>query len=98
MLVLSKYIPSKRVLWTSVAESLMVGMLFAGLEVAGLFGALVGQGIAMVLAYPVVIWLSRSTGAWDRAHDAVMALAGAALIALVVWLNQEAIAGLIAAS
>ena len=72
----------------------MVAALLIGLEWAGLFGALIGQGVAMVAVYPVVIWLSRSTGAWDRPHDAGFALAGMGLIVLAFWLNADAIAAL----
>ena len=72
--------------------AMMVLCLFVGLEMAGLLGALIGQGVAMVLAYPVVIWLSRSTGAWDQMHDLVLALAGLGLIALALWVNGDAIA------
>ncbi|MEZ5714961.1 MAG: oligosaccharide flippase family protein [Paracoccaceae bacterium] len=75
---------------------LMVVCLVIGLRVEGLFGALVGQGVAMLLVYPVVIWLSRSTGAWDRLHDLSLAAAGVALAALAFWLNAEPIAALIA--
>ena len=76
--------------------AMMVICLLIGLEAAGLMGALIGQGAAMVIVYPVVIWLSRSTGAWDRVHDLGLALAGLGLIALAVWINGEAIAGLAA--
>lgn len=72
----------------------MVAALLIGLEWAGLFGALIGQGVAMVAVYPVVIWLSRSTGAWDRLHDAGFALAGVVLVALAFWLNADAIGAL----
>ena len=70
--------------------------LVIGLEVAGLFGALIGQGLAMLIIYPVVIWLSRSTGAWDRLHDLSLAVAGLMLAALAFWINRDAISGLAA--
>jgi len=52
--------------------------------------------VAMLAAYPVVVWLSRSTGAWDRLHDVALAAAGVALVALAFWLNNDAIAALVA--
>lgn len=73
---------------------MMVICLFVGLEWGGLFGALIGQGLAMLLVYPVVIWLSRATGAWDRTHDLSLALAGIALAAFAFWLNADEIAAL----
>ncbi len=77
--------------------AMMVLCLLVGLEMAGLIGALIGQGVAMLLVYPVVIWLSRATGAWDRAHDLALALAGVVLVALALWVNGGAIAALAAA-
>ncbi|MDU8926222.1 oligosaccharide flippase family protein [Alisedimentitalea sp. MJ-SS2] len=74
--------------------AMMVICLIVGLEMAGLIGALVGQGVAMLLVYPVVIWLSRSTGAWDGLHDLSLALLGLGLIALALFVNAEAISEL----
>ena len=70
--------------------------LVIGLEVAGLFGALIGQGLAMLTIYQVEIWQSRSTGAWDRLHDLSLAVAGLMLAALAFWINRDAISGLAA--
>lgn len=77
--------------------AMMVACLVIGLELAGLIGALIGQGVAMLLVYPVVIWLSRATGAWDRLHDLALALGGVVLVALALWINGAAIAALAAA-
>lgn len=81
---------------------LMVVFLIIGLEAAGLFGALISQGVAMLCAYPVVVWLSRAsnggTGAWDAPHDAVLALAGGVVCAVAFWVNWAAISDLIAIS
>ncbi|TNF22697.1 MAG: polysaccharide biosynthesis protein [Rhodobacteraceae bacterium] len=70
---------------------LMVTGILAGLQVAGLLGALAGQGIAMILAYPVVVRLARRMQTWDPLHDLVFAGFGLA-IALMAWaLNGEEI-------
>ncbi|MBU2983348.1 oligosaccharide flippase family protein [Lentibacter algarum] len=74
---------------------LMVVFLMVGLKVAGLVGAIVGQGLSIIAAYPVVVWLSRHTGAWDVLHDAVLALLGLAVIALALWMNAEEISALV---
>lgn len=66
---------------------LVVLCLYIGLESAGLLGAILGQGAAMLLAYPVVVWLSRSTGAWDPLHDLAFAALGLALALLCIWVN-----------
>jgi len=75
---------------------LMVLCLYVGLELDGLSGAIIGQGVAMVLAYPVVVWLSKHTGAWDALHDGVLALLGLALAGLCYAVNREALDALIA--
>lgn len=86
---------SKRFFVLAASKAVMMVLcLFVGLEMAGLFGALVGQGVAMLLVYPVVVWLSRASGAWDKAHDLTLAGAGALLIMLAFWINREAIEAL----
>lgn len=76
--------------------ALMLSGLLIGVIGYGLVGALVGQGVAMVLAYPVVVWLSRHQGSWDPLHDAVFACAGLGLGAAAIWLNVDAIHALTA--
>lgn len=86
---------SRRFFVLSAARAVLtLGCLFAGLAYAGLFGALVGQGIAGLAAYPFVVWMSRHVGAWDPKHDLVFALVGIGVIALAIWLNSAAIADL----
>lgn len=72
----------------------MMGAVLIGLETAGLLGALVGQGVAFVLAYPVVVWLARRMKAWDPLHDALFALVAAGLAAIALWANWSAIVAL----
>ncbi|WP_146588221.1 oligosaccharide flippase family protein [Puniceibacterium confluentis] len=78
--------------------TLMVACLLVGLEFAGLIGAVVAQGVATVLAYPVVVWLSLRTGAWDPLHDLGFAVAGAALAAGALWWNWSAVIALAGAA
>ncbi|WP_245729399.1 oligosaccharide flippase family protein [Salinihabitans flavidus] len=70
--------------------------LVLGAQYYGLTGALLGQGAAYLLSYPVVVWLARRQGCWDPFHDAAFAVLGVALAALAIWMNLEAISGLIA--
>lgn len=72
----------------------VIAGLLIGLEINGLVGALIGQGIALVAVYPVVVWLARKSGAWDPLHDAVFAAVGAALALVTLWLHSDAIAAL----
>ncbi len=75
---------------------LTLGFLFAGLMQGGLFGALVGQGLAGLAAYPFVVWMSRHVGAWDPKHDALYAVVGALTILLAFWINADALTNLAA--
>ena len=86
---------SRRFFVLSAARAVLtLGCLFAGLAYGGLFGALIGQGLAGIAAYPFVVWMSRHVGAWDPKHDLVFAIAGAGVIALAIWLNAGAVADL----
>ena len=69
----------------------MIGGLLVGLEIAGLFGALVSQGVAMIAVYPAVVWLVRGLGAWDPLHDAIFALVAAGICAAAVYFNWDAV-------
>lgn len=85
---------SKRFFVLAAARAtLMIICLMVGLNAAGLFGALIGYGLAFVLAYPVVVWLARRMGAWDPLHDLGFACLGVCLAVLAVWYNWTAIAG-----
>jgi O-antigen/teichoic acid export membrane protein len=83
---------SKRffVLASCRAVFIILGLLI-GVQAAGLFGALLGQGIATLVAYPVVVWLARRHGAWDPIHDLIFAIIGLVLGSLAIWLNAEVI-------
>ncbi|GAA6207061.1 lipopolysaccharide biosynthesis protein [Cognatishimia sp. WU-CL00825] len=88
---------SKRFFVLALARTvLMILGLMLGVTYFGLFGALIGQGLAMVLVYPVVVWLARHQGTWDPVHDGVIALVGGAFMLLAVYLNWPAITALIA--
>lgn len=73
---------------------LMIAGLLIGIQYFGLIGALIGQGLAMLVAYPVVVWLARKQSAWDPLHDAVFAVVGLGLGAVALWLNWGTILGL----
>lgn len=73
------------------AAAIVAGLLL-GFEAAGLFGALIGQGLAMIAVYPVVVWLARAVGAWDGLHDLIMGAAGLGIALMVLTLHGEQIA------
>lgn len=72
----------------------MIAGLVGGLEMAGLFGAIIGQGVARIAVYPVTVWLACRVGAWDLLHDVIFALLGLLGAALALWLNWDAVAAL----
>lgn len=76
---------------TLMRAILMVTGLVWGLEIAGLYGAILGQGLARLAIYPVTTWLARRVGAWDPVHDLIFAGLGLAGAALALALNQDAI-------
>ncbi len=79
---------------TLMRAVLMFMGLVIGLEQAGLFGAILGQGLARLALYPVTVWLARRTGAWDPLHDAVFAVLGLVGAAFALWVNADAVAAL----
>ncbi|THD83635.1 polysaccharide biosynthesis protein [Aliigemmobacter aestuarii] len=65
-----------------------------GAEIAGLQGALTGQGIALLVVHPLIVWLARRHGAWDARHDLGGFLAVAVLASVALWWNAGALAAL----
>ena len=72
------------------ATTQIAGLLI-GIKMAGLLGAMAGQGVGAILAYPMVIWLARRQGAWDPLHDIFYAFTGLGLGAVALWINKDAI-------
>ena len=67
--------------------ALIIAGMIGGLALGGLPGALVGQGLAHVVAYPVVVWLARKEGAWDPVHDSMFTGIAMLLGGVAIWLN-----------
>ncbi|MHA6326925.1 oligosaccharide flippase family protein [Roseivivax sp. CAU 1753] len=70
--------------------------VYVGLQTAGLLGAILGQGMAGLLSYPVTVWLSRKSGAWDPLHDALFAALGLLVAAVLFTVHRGAIVALAA--
>lgn len=77
------------------ATFLIIGMI-AGAEVMGLIGALIGQGLAAIASYPVLVWLARRHGAWDGWHDLFFAVIGVGMAVLALLVDKTAIQSLMA--
>lgn len=65
-----------------------------GAHWAGLGGALLGQGLAGILAWPLIARLARRHGVWDARHDLAMWAFAALLAGLVIACNGTALAAL----
>ncbi|MEI4262287.1 oligosaccharide flippase family protein [Roseovarius sp. D0-M9] len=80
--------------YSALRAVLQIAMLYGGFQAFGLIGALVAMGLALLIAYPVLIRLARRHGAWDAAHDAFFAVVALGLVALALWLHWAPIAAL----
>lgn len=88
---------SRNFFWLVAAKALaQIACLLIGLETAGLIGAIAGQGAAMILAYPVTVWLARRHGVWDPLHDAGFAVLGFGLAGIALWRSWDALLSLAA--
>ena len=74
--------------------TLQISFFLIGVSTAGLLGALVGQGAAILLIHPLIVLLARRHGAWDPLHDAVFALIGLIFGGLAYLAARDAIAAL----
>ena len=81
---------------TFVKALLTITGLLIGVQTYGLIGALAGQALAIVLAYPALVWLSVKIGVWDPLHDLGFAIIGLCLAAGAIWYNWAAITALAA--
>ncbi len=61
--------------------ALQTAAFLLGAHFGGLGGALLGQGLALALAHPLIGWLAWRHGAWDARHDLI---AGALALLLVL--------------
>ncbi len=58
-----------------------------GVRLAGLEGALLAQGAALLALHPATVVLARKHRAWDGLHDAVFFALAFGLAALAIWVN-----------
>lgn len=65
-----------------------------GAELGGLAGALIGQGGALILVHPLIIWLARRHRVWDMRHDLLFVTLAIGLVVPALWLNRAVLAGL----
>jgi O-antigen/teichoic acid export membrane protein len=65
--------------------------LIGGMVWAGLGGALLAQGCALIVAHGVIIGLARRHSAWDARHDMAMGVVVAGVVTLAVWWHGAAL-------
>ena len=82
-------------LLTAARALCLVTGLIVGAEWMGLVGALIGQALAAVAVYPLLIWLARRHKAWDALHDAGFAVLGLVIAAGAIGLDHRAIVELL---
>jgi len=86
---------SRDFFWLSMTKAVLtIGCLITGAELAGLYGALVGQLVAGILIFPLTSWVAHRQKAWDPLHDAVFFVAASGLGVAALWLNAEALVAL----
>lgn len=84
---------SRSFFFVLLAKALVqTGAFLFGASVAGLPGALAGQGLALAAVHPLIIWLARKHNVWDARHDVLWALVASVLIGLALTLNAPALA------
>lgn len=76
---------SRGFFWVTLVRAVLFLSLFTlGGVQAGIPGALAGQAVAGILAYPMLVRLARRHGVWDPLHDIVFGCLGALLAAALL--------------
>ena len=83
-------------LLTAARAIFLVTGLIIGAEHMGLLGALIGQAVAGIAVYPLLVWLAHKHGAWDWQHDLAFGTLGVVLALLAIWVDEGAILALTA--
>jgi O-antigen/teichoic acid export membrane protein len=79
----------------AIRATAMVSCLWLGLDLYGLVGGIVGQGLAFVLVYPASVFFAVRLKVWDPLYDAMHFVIAAIALVLVWWLHSDAISALI---
>ena len=88
---------SRRYSFLTMTKAIFVILgLWIGVQTGGLIGALIGQSLGNIAAYPALVWLSSRLGVWDPLHDVGFAVLGLMLACGAIWWNWDAIAALAA--
>ena len=81
---------SKRFFVLATARAVITVLcIWIGLETAGLLGGILARGVSVIFIYPIVVWLARKSGAWDKTHDVTFFALGAAIALGVIWMHWD---------
>lgn len=80
----------------ALRASLQTALFIGGVMLAGLPGALAGQALSALIAYPFMARLARDMGVWDQRHDAIFLTLGLGAGLGAVALHLDLILPLIA--
>jgi O-antigen/teichoic acid export membrane protein len=83
--------------FTASRALLQTALFLLGTYWFGLPGGIAALGLAMLGAYPVLIWLARRHGAWDPLHDQVCGFLVVLVGGSALWWHQDAVLTLIKA-
>lgn len=87
---------SRYFFWVLLAKAILQSAGFIlGAEMAGLAGAVAGQGVALVLAHGLVVRLALRHRVWDARHDAAGFGLAAVAVTTALWWNWTAISALL---
>ena len=76
---------SRGFFWVTLVRAVLFLSLFTlGGVQAGIPGALAGQALAAILAYPMLVRIARKHGAWDGLHDLTFGAVGLVLAAVLL--------------
>lgn len=75
----------------AVKAGVQTAAFLIGMEMAGLWGALVAQGLALTALHPGIALLAHKHRAWDARHDVTFSMLAALLITVILWINHSAL-------
>jgi O-antigen/teichoic acid export membrane protein len=67
-------------------------LLFFGIQMYGIMGAIMAPALAVVIVYPLNAMLVNRHGGWNPLHDAAYALVALAILLAVLSLHSDAVA------
>lgn len=76
-------------IFTLTNALVQLGLLLLLVPLYGVLGAATASGLAVVLTYPLLVWMIHPLGGWGPGHDLVYAALAVAISALVTFLKWD---------